>query len=126
MDFYRITYSTYYNDKCLYTNSAAIALLDEEPKDRTLLFSWEDEADFFQTCGFAFPANVYLHKKGMYLDLYSIGFFGKKVKSWKEPNPNIKVTVEYEKYYPSIQRVLDWYDGTRAIAYLNEKGLKIK
>ena len=125
MDFYRITCSTYYNKECLYTHSAAIALLDEEPKNETMSFSWEDSEKFFQTYGFAFPAHLYRHKKGMYLDLYNIGFFGRKVKTWKEPNPNIKVTVEYEKYYPSIQRVLDWHDGTEAIAYLNEKGLKI-
>lgn len=126
MDFYRVTYSTYYNDECIHTNSAAVALLDEEPESKTFEFSWENEFEFFKTCGFGFPANVYEHKKGLVLEFYNMGLFGKKIKSWKDTNPNIKVTIEYKKFNPSIQRVLDWYDCERAIAYLNEKGLKIK
>lgn len=126
MDFYRIKYSVFVNDECIYTNCSAVGLLEEEPKEEILYFSWDNLSEFFNKCGHAFPATINRSKKGLYLNFYNYGLFGKKIKQWENPNPNIKVIITYEKFFPSIQLVLDWNDGIKAIAYLNEKGLKIK
>lgn len=126
MDFYKFECNVFVNDECIYTDSSAIGLLEEEPKEENLYFSWDNIIEFFKKCGHAFPATINQNRRGLYLNFYSCGLTGKKIKQWKNPNLNIRVGITYEKFFPSIQQVLDWPDGIKAIAYLNEKGLKIK
>ena len=47
------------------------------------------------------------------------------IKEWKENQLDIILNIKYEEYTPSINEVLKWHNGEKAIQYLIERGLTI-
>jgi hypothetical protein len=47
------------------------------------------------------------------------------VKEWKHKELNIEVKCEWHEYSPSLQKILEWPNGEKAMQYLLERGMNI-
>ena len=127
MKFYYAYHTTYHNDTRIGTNISKI-LVDEEPKAETTVLTWENLEEYYRENGLFCKFNIWNFKKGRKVSFFIDSFFLKKderdVKEWKE-ELNISIKTTYREYNPCIADVLKWHDAEKAIAYLNERGLKI-
>lgn len=125
LEFYRVHYTTYYKGERIGTYCNARTVSDTVPQDKVYRITWENFNEVVEKVAIAGGFNAYDHKKGLVIDLYSIGIFGKRLKSWKIADPELEIKVTYTHYLPTIQEVLDWHNQTQAIQYLKEKDLSI-
>ena len=95
MKFYYVYNTTYHNDTRIGTCVSKI-LVNEVPKAKTTILTWDNLEENYR----------------------------KNVKEWKE-ELNIRIETTYKEFSPCIADVLKWHDIENAIAYLNERGLKI-
>lgn len=127
MKFYYVTSSTYHNDT-LIGHCGGKALLDEEPQTTTDILTWKNVEEYYNKNGLSCNFNIWHFKKGRVVSFFLDRFFPRKderdIKEWKE-ELNIKIVTTYREFSPSIAEVLKWHDAEKAIAYLNERGLKI-
>lgn len=127
MKFYYVTSSTYHNDT-LIGHCGCKALLAEEPQTTTDILTWDNIEEYYNKNGMSCKFNIWSFKKGRVVSFFLDRFFPRKnerdVKEWKE-ELNIKIVTTYREFSPSIAEVLKWHDAEKAIAYLNERGLKI-
>lgn len=125
--YYRYT-TTYHNDTRIGCEAGRM-LTDIEPTAETIHITWDNLNEMYQKLGIGCKFNIWNFKKGRIVSFFTDGFFPKKderdVKEWKHPNLNIRMEITYREYNPSIAEVLKWHDAEKAIAYLNERGLKI-
>lgn len=128
MKFYYRYVDTYHNNTHIGCELGKI-LTDIEPTTETFNITWDNLNEMYQKLGINCKFNIWHFKKGRRVSFFTDGFFLSKderdVKEWKHPDLNIKIEISYSEYNPSIAEVLKWYDAEKAIAYLNEKGLKI-
>lgn len=128
MKFYYRYVDTYHNNTLIGCELGKI-LTDIEPTTETINITWDNLDEMYQKFGINCHFNIWNFKKGRRVSFLNDGFFLSKderdVKEWKHPDLNIKIEISYREYNPSIAEVLKWYDAEKAIAYLNEKGLKI-
>lgn len=130
MEFYYIRYKTYHNDTLINSTSGSTILTDVEPQDNTIYLNWENLEKYYSEDGFFYPFEIWNFKKGRRISFWSGHLFPRNkderdVKEWRE-ELNVRIEVTYKKFKPSIEDVLKWHNVDKAIAYLNEKGLKIK
>lgn len=125
LEFYRVRYTTYYKGECISTYCVARTVSDTIPQNKVYHITWKNFDEIASKVAITGGFNVYDHKKGLVIDLYSIGIFGKRLKSWKIADPELEIKVTYTQYLPTIQEVLNWHDQIQAIQYLKEKGLSI-
>ena len=128
MEFYRVTYHTYLNGECIYTNRRATCLRAEEPQPEVIHFTWDNVDELHSKYYSVLPAYLDKKKKGAVLNFYQFGLTGKKIKSWKVPNLDLRIEIKYECFVPTISWILDYYDAKSAVAYiaqLHEQGSKI-
>lgn len=128
MKFYHVYNTTYHNNTCIGTYVSTI-LTDKEPKTETILLTWDNLEEYYNRNFMFCKFNIWNFKKGRRVSFFTDTFlFAKKderdVKEWKE-ELNIRIETTYKEFNPSIAEVLKYYDTEKAIAYLNEKGLKI-
>lgn len=127
MKFYYVTSSTYHNDT-LIGHCGCKALLTEEPQTTTDILTWDNIEEYYNKNGLSCNFNIWFFKKGRMVSFFLDRFFPRKderdIKEWKE-ELNIKIVTTYREFSPSIAEVLKWHDAEKAIAYLNERGLKI-
>ena len=127
MKFYYVTSSTYHNDT-LIGYCGGKALLVEEPQTTTDILTWDNVGEYYNKNGLSCKFNIWHFKKGRVVSFFFDRFFPRKderdIKEWKE-ELNIKIVTTYREFSPSIAEVLKWHDAEKAIAYLNERGLKI-
>ena len=122
MEFYYVRYETYRNGELYYQSSTSRMLADNAMENEIIPISWDNIEEVYNDYGLCLPLNLYRNGKGLVVDYYGDGWFGKKVKSWKTTNLNLELRVVYRQHTPSINEVLNWYDGERASQYLKEKG----
>lgn len=127
MKFYYVTSSTYHNDT-LIGHCRGKALLAEEPQTTTDILTWDNVEEYYNKDSLSCKFNIWHFKKGRVVSFFLDRFFPRKderdIKEWKE-ELNIKIVTTYREFNPSIAEVLKWHDAEKAIAYLNERGLKI-
>ena len=125
LEFYRVHYTTYHKGERIGTYCNARTVSDTIPQDKAYRITWENFDEVTSKVSIMGGFNAYNHKKGLVIDLYSIGCFGKRMKSWKVADPELEIKVTYTHYLPTIQEVLDWHDQAQAIQYLKERDLSI-
>lgn len=129
LKFYRIVYYTYHNDAEVGVKTGR-ALMDEAevPPEKTIDITWENLTEIYQQYAWVFPWNIWNFKRGRIVSFFDAEIRDKNtwdIKEWKSPL-NMKLTIQYKEMTPpSIDEVLKWYDGNKAIQYLKEQGLAI-
>lgn len=124
MKFYYVYNTTYHNDTRIGTCIGKI-LVNEVPKEKTTILTWENLEENYRKNGLSYKFNIWNCKKGRRVSFFLDTLFCEKdVKEWKE-ELNIRIETTYKEFSPCIADVLKWHDIENAIAYLNERGLKI-
>lgn len=124
MKFYYVYNTTYHNDTRIGTCISKI-LVNEVPKAKTTILTWDNLEENYRKNGLLYKFNIWNCKKGRRVSFFLDTLFCEKdVKEWKE-ELNIRIETTYKEFSPCIADVLKWHDIENAIAYLNEKGLKI-
>lgn len=129
MKFYTIYYTTWHNGKKLNTKTAK-ALCDEanRPEEWHKAVTWENLTEMYHDYACCCCFNIWNLKRGRVVSFFNDCFgkgYERDVKEWKHKELGIALTCEVHEISPSIQFVLDWHDGEKAIQYLTERGLKI-
>ena len=124
MKFYYVYTTTYHNDTRIGTCIDKI-LVNEVPKAKTTILTWDNLEENYRKNGLLYKFNIWNCKKGRRVSFFLDTLFCEKdVKEWKE-ELNIRIETTYKEFSPCIADVLKWHDIENAIAYLNERGLKI-
>ena len=124
MKFYYVYTTTYHNDTRIGTCIGKI-LVNEAPKAKTTILTWDNLEENYRKNGLLYKFNIWNCKKGRRVSFFLDTLFCEKdVKEWKE-ELNIHIETTYKEFSPCIADVLKWHDIENAIAYLNERGLKI-
>ena len=124
MKFYYVYTTTYHNDTRIGTCIDKI-LVNEVPKAKTTILTWDNLEENYRKNGLLYKFNIWNCKKGRSVSFFLDTLFCEKdVKEWKE-ELNIRIETTYKEFSPCIADVLKWHDIENAIAYLNERGLKI-
>lgn len=124
MKFYYVYNTTYHNDTKIGTCIGKI-LVNEVPKAKTTILTWNNLEENYRKNGLSYKFNIWNCKKGRRVSFFLDTLFCEKdVKEWKE-ELNIRIETTYKEFSPCIADVLKWHDIENAIAYLNERGLKI-
>lgn len=126
LNFYRLYTTTYYKDKEVRTEYCGMTLTDTPPENFTDVLTWDNIAEKYANNGGTYPFNLWKLRRGRRVSFFND--FGEKIirdiKEWKGPL-DLKVKYEYHLYTPPINKILDFYDGEKAIQYLVERGLAI-
>lgn len=127
LNFYRIRYECYHGDTLINTQSGTI-LSDKSPEDDVVLVNWDNLSEIYRRMGGCLPFHYYQFSKGRKVYFFEGSVFNKDfrdIKEWKSPL-NISVVIKHaEIENMSIQEVLRWHDGEKAIQYLIERGLAV-
>lgn len=124
MKFYYVYNTTYHNDTRIGTCVSKI-LVNEVPNAKTTILTWDNLEENYRKNGLLYKFNIWNCKKGRRVSFFLDTLFCEKdVKEWKE-ELNIRIETTYKEFSPCIADVLKWHDIENAIAYLNERGLKI-
>ena len=124
MKFYYVYTTTYHNDTRIGTCIGKI-LVNGVPKAKTTILTWDNLEENYRKNGLLYKFNIWNCKKGRRVSFFLDTLFCEKdVKEWKE-ELNIRIETTYKEFSPCIADVLKWHDIENAIAYLNERGLKI-
>lgn len=122
MKFYRVCIKIYYNGELIYLNRQGKTLCDNTPVNKIYDIMWDTLDESMKMAHFGF--NCYKKKKGRIFEIFSPTGRRYVFKEWKE-ELNLHGVVLYEEYTPSIQKILDWHEGDKAIQYLVERGINV-
>ena len=123
LKFYRHYTTIYRNGKELGRQFGGTGLIDSIPENTVDTLEWDNLNEYYQKCGLSLPFSVYTSKKGRLVSFFS-DIIHHDLKEWREPL-NLTVKHEYVETTVSIEYVLNWHDGDKAIQYLLERGLQI-
>lgn len=114
---------TYYNNKLIDITSKDFRLDDEIPKDKEVHGSWDLLEEYFNK-GYTHGISLEKNKKGF-----------RRFAKWEDCLPianekkqkdiDISFSFKYEENHPSIQQILEYPNGEKAIKYLKERGLTV-
>ena len=130
LKFYSIAYKTYNNGTYIDTKYAKILEEESKIKNDLVFINWDNLSEIYCKYGLLLPFNTWNFKKGRLVSFFVVNPFKKNfrdVKEWKT-KLDIMVKIEYTDIsnLMSIDEVLKWHEGEKAIQYLNERNLKIK
>ncbi len=123
LKFYRHYATIYRNGKELGRQFGGTGLTDSIPENTVDTLEWDNLSEYYHKHGLSLPFSVYTGKKGRLVSFFS-DITHRDLKEWREPL-NLTVKHEYVETTVSIEYVLSWHDGEKAIQYLLERGLQI-
>lgn len=121
MNYYKMIATVFYKGRKIRSRYAEF-LTEEEPHDSVTKITWDNIEELYKyaTC------EIKNCKKGRRLRvLENLDFDGFHFKEWKEPNLTFEVKIAYKMLKPSINTILEHYDGEAAIKYLLERGMNV-
>lgn len=102
-----------------------LILTEDYPQIKTISLNWDNIREFTRKMGLNTGSVLWNCKKG--LKLWFSESEGREwthcVKQWKT-ELDLKVTYTYEEVHPSIDTILNYREGDKAIQYLIERGFK--
>lgn len=131
LNFYEGTTTTYFNNGVCYQDFQGDFIAESESKAITakkIQITWENVEEISKKYMFTSGFWVEKKKKGrvIYIKDYSVLGYSNKICEWKTPIFNLIYEITFEKINPSIEKILQYPDGEKAIQYLVERGLSIK
>ena len=81
---------------------------------------WDNILNIYEKIGLYLPYGLRKTRKG--LKFYYHDYFS--IKQWKE-ELNIEIKTTWIEYKPTINELLNFYDGDKSIQYLVERGLNV-
>lgn len=135
LKFYHVKCTTFHNDTEIGVETCRACIEEsEKPEIQNISVDWDnlDEIEHKYLLESRFV--VYNRKKGRVVSFSHRDWPGgfrknfkdfKDVREWTGCDLNITLQIEYIEYNPSINEVLKYWDGERAIKYLVERGLSI-
>jgi hypothetical protein len=125
MKFYTVSNKFYYkNDLISYSTNRT--LTDENVQNQKIVLTWYNLEEIYSIYGLFLPFNIWQFKKGRVITFFNsiTTKHVKDIKEWKiKQLDNMYMTIEFKENIPSLQTILNWSDGEKAIQYLVEKGL---
>jgi hypothetical protein len=125
MKFYTVSNKFYYkNDLISYSTNRT--LTDENVQNQKIVLTWDNLEEIYSIYGLFLPFNIWQFKKGRVITFFNsiTTKHVKDIKEWKiKQLDNMYMTIEFKENIPSLQTILNWSDGEKAIQYLVEKGL---
>lgn len=92
---------------------------EEKPKDTSIKYGWSNIRSFFKDYGYGrgMPFGIKETRKG--LKIYFFDEFT-NYKEWKE-SIELEIITEWHEYTPTINQMLDFYNGEKVIQYMVER-----
>lgn len=125
LKFYRIYYNTIVRGYRVDTKVAKM-VTEETPHNDKIVLTWDNLTEMYQKYGLELGFNIWNMRRGRRISFWNMEIRNKKtwdIKEWKEPQLALTLDIEYRAYTPSIDEIMQWYDGDKAIQYLVERGL---
>ncbi len=88
------------------------------PDTPSIEADWDNILNIYEKIGLCLPYGLRKTRKG--LKFYYYDYFS--IKQWKE-ELNIEIKTTWTECKPTINELLNFYDGDKAIQYLVERGL---
>lgn len=121
LEFYKAKYSLVRDGRTIVSKFGWHELLcDEPPQNFRTALTWNDIEK--QEINYVAP-KIRFKRKGRVL-VYDDWDTYLCIKEWKEPTLDLEYRVTYQRVDMSINDVLDYYDSTRALKYLAERGVR--
>lgn len=108
--------------KPFHINLYAHKICENHPNTDVIKINWENiEKEIYKfDPWFIFPFGITKRRKGLQLFFWDDMFTN--IKQWKD-DLNIEIKTTWTEYKPTINELLNFYDGDKAIQYLVERGL---
>lgn len=115
MKAYMARYHLYWEDKYIECFHSNMELLEIKPKEEDIEITWDNLEEIQKKYGPGL-GNIYKRKKGLIF---------RNEKQWKTHSLNYIIKVRYKEIDPPINWLLNYWEGSKAIQYLSERGLNI-
>ena len=126
LHYYRVLFTTY-NNGVKVGNTSGFTIADEnEIKEKTIPITWENLKEVYYDYGLNFPFNYWNFKRGRVISFFEGAFCDKNrrdIHERKTPELNIKLVITYEGVPCSLNDIINYWDGEKAIQYLRERNL---
>ena len=126
LHYYRVLYTTYNNGVKVGNTSGFVIADENEIKEKTIPITWENLKEVYYNFGLELPFNIWDFKRGRVISFFEGCLTDKNrrdIKEWKTPTLNIKLVITYETFPCSLNTILNYWDGEKAIQYLRERNL---
>lgn len=126
LHYYRVLFATYNNGVKVSNTSDFIIADENEIKEKTIPITWENLEEVYYNYGLNFPFNYWNFKRGRVISFFEGAFCDKNrrdIKEWKIPELNMKLIITYEVMPCSLNDIINYWDGEKAIQYLRERNL---
>ena len=123
LTYYLVFYSTLYNGQVI-NNNIGHVILDETAATETqhIPITWENLNTIYNEYGLSCAFNIWNCRKGRKIEFFS---WRSAIKEWKTTDSNLELRISYTPYNASIEEILKYHDGNKAIQYLVERGLTV-
>ncbi len=123
LNYYLVCYATLHEGKVI-NNTISHAILDETTSTETqhVPITWGNLGEINEKYGLFVAFNVWNCRKGRKIEFFS---WRNAIKEWKTTDPNLELRITYTPYNASIEEILQYHDGDKAIQYLVEHGLTV-
>ena len=123
LKYYLVCYSTLYNGQVI-SNNIGNVILDETAATETqhIPITWENLNTIYNEYGLSCAFNIRNCRKGRKINFFS---WRSAIKEWKTTDFNLELRISYTPYNASIEDIMKYWEGDKAIQYLVESGLKV-
>lgn len=123
LKYYLVCYSTLYNGQVI-NNYIGHVILDETAATETqhIPITWENLNTIYNEYGLSCAFNIWNCRKGRKIEFFS---WRSAIKEWKTADFNLELRISYTPYNASIEDIMKYWEGDKAIQYLVERGLKV-
>lgn len=129
LKFYHVKCTTYVNGIERGTNYGCEILTEEEnAKDYSVFATWENITEFYYNHALSSCFQLYNFKRGKYLSFEDFNLFKRQtwdIAQWRHPEMKIELKFHYVEVHPSINEILRYHNGEKAMQYLLERGIGI-
>lgn len=123
LTYYLVCYSTLYNGQVIKNNIGRV-ILDETASTETqhIPITWKNLNEINDKYGLSCAFNIWNCRKGRKIEFFS---WRSAIKEWKTTDFNLELRISYTPYNASIEDIMKYWDGDKAIQYLVERGLTV-
>lgn len=126
LHYYRVLFTTYNNGVSV-GESCDFTIADEnEIKEKTIPITWENLKEVYYNYCSNLPFNYWNFKRGRVISFFEGAFCDKNrrdIHERKTPSLDMKLVITYKVCHCSLNDIINYWDGEKAIQYLRERNL---